>query len=90
MSFLIKDEKLIENCNESWIKLSNIIKKEIDSKPVYNKKRNGYIYTNFHNKKIPKEGSQCIYLPVIFINSVYRKDKDIVIKILSSSVFRRM
>ena len=27
------------------------------------------------NNKIPKEGSQCICLSVILIDSVYRKDK---------------
>ena len=33
------------------------------------------IKTNFHNYKIPKEGSQCICLLVIFIDSVYRTGK---------------
>ena len=32
--------------------------------------------TNFHNKKIPKEGCQCICLSVILIDSVYNKDKN--------------
>ena len=34
MSFLIRDEKLIEKYNEIWKKVSNIIKK-----PVYKKKK---------------------------------------------------
>ena len=46
-------------------KVSNIIKKEFDSTPVYNEKYlrtkinsyNGKINTNFHNNKISKEGS---------------------------------
>ena len=33
MSFLIKDEKLLEKYNEILKKVSNIIKKEFDSKP---------------------------------------------------------
>ena len=33
MSFLIKDEKLLEKYNEILKKFSNIIKKEFDSKP---------------------------------------------------------
>ena len=37
-SFFIKDEKLLEKYNEIWKKVSNIIKKELDSKPVYNEK----------------------------------------------------
>ena len=84
MSFLIKDEKLLEKYNEIWKKVSNIIKKEFDSKPVRNEKYikpkiksyNGKINTNFHNNKIPKEGSQCICLSVILIDSVYKKDKN--------------
>ena len=34
------------------------------------------INTNFHNNNIPKDGSQCIYLSVILIDSVSRKDKN--------------
>ena len=33
---------------------------------------NEKVNTNFHNNKIPKEWSQCIFLSVIFIDSVYR------------------
>ena len=32
--------------------------------------------TNFRKDKIPKEGSQCIYLLVILIDSVFRKGKN--------------
>ena len=38
MSFLIKDDELLEKYNEIWEKVKNIIKKEIDSEPVYNEK----------------------------------------------------
>ena len=78
MSFLIKDEKLLEKYNGIWKNVSNIIKKEFDSKSVCNEKYlkpkiksyNGKINTNFHNNKIPREGSQCICLTVILIDSV--------------------
>ena len=40
------------------------------------KSYNGKINTNFHNNKISNEGSQCICLSVILINSVYREDED--------------
>ena len=86
----------MKNClkNKIWGKVSNIIRKEFDSKPVYNEKYlkskiksyTGKINTNFHNNKIPKEGSQCICLSVMLIDSVYRKDK----RLLTSNVFRRM
>ena len=38
MSFLIKDDKLLEKYNEIWEKVKNIIKKEFDSEPVYKEK----------------------------------------------------
>ena len=65
-------------------KVSNIIKKEFDSKPVYNEKYlktklksyNGKSNTNLHNNKIPKEVSQYICLSVILIDSFCRKNKD--------------
>ena len=67
MPFLIKDEKLLDKYKEIWKKkVSNITKKEIDSKPVYNEKHlktkiksyDGKINTNFYKNKILKEGSQ--------------------------------
>ena len=65
-------------------KSATLSKKNFGSKPVYNEKYiktkikscNGKINTNFHNDKIPKEGSQCICLSVILIDSVYKKDKN--------------
>ena len=63
---------------------SNIIKKEFDSNPVYNEKYikakmksyNGKTNTNFHNNRIPKEDSQCIFLSITLIDSVYKEDKN--------------
>ena len=70
--------------NEIWEKVKNSIKKEFDSKPVYNEKYvkakiksyNGKIKTNFYNNKIPREGSQFICLSVILIDSVFRAGKN--------------
>ena len=81
MYFFIKDEKLLKIYNKIWKKVSNIIKKVFDSRPVYNKKYpknkiktcNGKINTNFHNNKIPKEGCKIVFLSVILIDSIYRK-----------------
>ena len=83
MSFLIKDDELLEKYNEIWEKVKNSIKEEFDSKPVYNEKYlkakiksyNGKINTNFHNNKIPREGSQFICLSVILIDSAFRTGK---------------
>ena len=65
-------------------KVENNIKKEFNSEPVYNenylkakvKFYNGKINTNFHNNKIPKEGSQFICLSVILSSYVFRTGKN--------------
>ena len=38
MSFLIKDDELLEKYNEIWEKVKDSLKGEFDSKPVLNKK----------------------------------------------------
>ena len=37
MSFLIKDNELLEKYKETWDRVSNTIKKEVDNDPVYKK-----------------------------------------------------
>ena len=59
-------------------KVSNIIKKEFGSKPIYNEKYlktkmkyyNGKVNKIFCNNKTPKESSQYICLSIILIDSV--------------------
>ena len=63
MSFLIKDNKLLEKHNEICEKVKNSIKNE-------------NINTYFHNNKIPKYGSQFICLSVILIDSVFITGKN--------------
>ena len=36
MSFFMEDDKLLEKYNEIWEKVCNSIKKEFDSKLIYN------------------------------------------------------
>ena len=66
ISFFIKDDELSKKYNKIWKKAKNAIDKEFDSAPVYNEKYlkatiksyNGKISdNNFHDNKIPKEGS---------------------------------
>ena len=84
ISFLIKDDKLLEKYNEIWEKVKNSLKKEFDSEPVCKEKYlkvkiksyNGKINTNFHNSKIPREGSQFICLSVILTDTVFRTSKN--------------
>ena len=73
ISFLIKDDKLLEKYNEVWEKVSNIIEKEFDSNPVYIGKYikteikvyNKKIKTNFHDNKMPKESLECVCLSAV-------------------------
>ena len=58
MYFLIEDDDLLEKYNTIWGKVSADIKKEFDSKPVYNKsylktkiKIHGDEVTDFYDKK---------------------------------------
>ena len=84
MSFLTKDDELLEKYNEIWEKVSKSIKKEFDSDPVYEEKYlktkiksyKGKINANFHNNKISKEDSQFFCLSVILINYVFRTDNN--------------
>ena len=84
MSFLIKDDELLEKYNEIWEKVKNSREKVFYSEPEYDEKYlkakiksyNGKINTSFHNNKIPKEGSQCICLLVILIDSFFKRGKN--------------
>ena len=84
MSFLIKNDKLLEKYSEIWDKVSNFIRKGFDSEPVYNenyprpkiKSYEGKIREKFFGDKIAKEGSQCICLSIILINSIFRTGKN--------------
>ena len=63
MSFLIKDDELLEKYKEIQERFRNSIKKEFDSEPVYiaiylkakTKSYTGKTNTNFHDNKIPTE-----------------------------------
>ena len=77
---MIKDDDLLEKCNEVWKKVKNSVRKGFDSGHVYNenylkakvKSDNGKINTNFYNNKILEKGSHCICLSTILIDFVSR------------------
>ena len=83
-SFLIKDNKLLEKYNEISDNISKVVKKGFDSEPVYNEKSlkakiKSYerkVNINFHNGKMPKEGSHCVCLSVVLIESVFKTGKN--------------
>ena len=70
--------------NKIVVSNKNILKKEFVSEPVYNEKYlktkvksyNENTNTNFHDNKIPKEGSEFICLSVILIDSVFKTGKN--------------
>ena len=84
MSFLIKDDELLQKFNEIREKVRDNLKKDSDIEPVYNgkylkaniKSYNEKININSHDNKIPKEGSQFTCLSVILINSVFTIGKN--------------
>ena len=83
MSFLIKNDELLEKYNEIWDKFSKVMKNKFDSVPVYDDKYletkikffEEKLNTNFHEYKAPKEGSQYICLSVNLVDSIFRLGK---------------
>ena len=74
----------MEKYNDIWKKIKDSLKRECDSKPVYNKiyikakvkSYNGNINTSFYNNKIRKADSQYICLSIILLDSVFRTGKN--------------
>ena len=94
MSFLIKGNEFQEKYNQVWDKVSNAIKKGFDSGPVHNEKflkiqmksDEGKANTNFHNDKMSKEGSYCICVSVILIDSVFLWVKSVILKCFCKNI----
>ena len=85
--FFIENDELLEKCNGIWNKVSNGIKKELDCKPIHNKKflktkirSHGDENTDFNNKEILKVGSNCTCSSVIPVDFVLKKKKTIIRK----------
>ena len=81
MYFSIKNNDLLKKYNDIWNKVSNSIKKELDREPGYNKKflktkieSYGDETTDFHDKEMPRAGSNYTCLAVILIEFVLKKD----------------
>ena len=64
--------------DQIWGKVGSLLKKGIDSKPVYNDKYiktkikiyNDKVYKNFQNNKIPKDNEYFTCLSVILLNYI--------------------
>ena len=86
MYFLIEYDDLLEKYNTIWDKVGADMKKEFDTKPIYNKnflktkiKYHGDEVTDFYEKKIPKVDSNHTCLAVISLDSALKKDKRTII-----------
>ena len=85
MSFKVGDNKLLKKYNKIWEKISNLMKIEFDSEPVYGdgdkyiktkiKMYEGRVNTSFQGKKVPKENASYKCLSLIMLDSVIRVNK---------------
>ena len=94
MYFLIGDDDLLEKYNTIWDKVIAHIKKEFDSKPVYNKnflktkiKSYGDKVTDFYNKEIPNVDPNHTCLAVISLDSALKKDENYHLEVFLKSVY---
>ena len=85
MSFRANNKQLLKNYNKIWEKVEKLMRIDFESKPVYGddykyiktkiKIYAGSIISNFHNKKMPKEKAQCMYLWILMLDSVIKANK---------------
>ena len=83
MSFLIKEDDVLDKYNEIWNKIKKTLNTKFHSMPVYDEKYikakvrefNGVIKTNFLGDEIPKESMHYTCIACITIDSVMRMEK---------------
>ena len=83
MSFLIKDDEVLDKYNKTWDVIKNKLGIKFHSKPVYDetyikakvREFDGKIKTNFLGNEVPKENMHCTCIACITIDSVMRIDK---------------
>ena len=83
MSFMIKNDGVLDKYDEIWGKIKDKINIKFHSMPVYDKKYikakvrefNGVIKTNFLGDEIPKESMHYTCIACITIDSVMRMEK---------------
>ena len=82
MSFVIKDDDVLDKYNEIWDKIKETLSIKFHSMPVYDEKYikakvrefNGVIKTNFLGDEIPKESMHYTCIACITIDSVMRME----------------
>ena len=83
MSFVIKDDDVLDKYNEIWDKIKETLSIKFHSMPAYDEKYikakvrefNGVIKTNFLGDEIPKESMHYTCIACITIDSVVRMEK---------------
>ena len=83
MSFMVKDDSVLDKYNKIWNVNKNKLNIKFHSKPVYNQKYlkvkvkefDGAIKTNFLGNEVPKENVNHACIACITIDSVMRMDK---------------
>ena len=86
MSFMIKNEDVLDKYNEIWNKIEKTLNIKFHSMPVYDEKYikakvrefNGAIKTNFLGDEMPKENLYYVCIDCITIDSVMRMKKRII------------
>ena len=84
MSFVLKDDDVLDKYNEIWDKIKNALNIKFHSMPAYDEKYinskvrefNGVIKTNLLGDKMPKESMHCTCIACITIDSVMRMEKE--------------
>ena len=83
MSFVIKDDDVLDKYNEIWDKIKETLNIKFHSTPVSDEKHikakvrefSAAIKTNFFSDEVPKENEQCTCIACITIDSVMRMEK---------------
>ena len=83
MSFVIKNDDVLDKYSEIWDKIKNKLNIKFHSMPVYDEKYikakvrefNGVIKTNFLGDEIPKESMHYTCIACITIDSLMRIEK---------------
>ena len=90
MSFVIKDDNILDKYNETWGKIKEKLTIKFHSMPAYDqtyikakaREFNGVIKTNFLGNEIPKENMYYTCIACITIDSVMKMDKRIIHKFI--------
>ena len=83
MSFLIKDNSLLNKYNKIWDKIKEKLSIKFHSKPVFDqtyittkvREFDGVIKTNFLGKGVPKKNMHYTWIACVSIDSIMRMDK---------------